>query len=103
VAIARRSRTGGQPIVLHVPLSRATLGDEIAAEQLLITVDANRAIAAGLSFVVSEAEWKLATQRERAVLDALARKGAGFSLAEMRSLRHDIAELAAQGVRSMRV
>jgi cyclic-di-GMP phosphodiesterase TipF (flagellum assembly factor) len=103
VSIARRSRTGGQPIILHVPLSRATLGDEIAAEQLLVTVDANRAIAPGLSFVVREAEWKLATQRERAVLDALARKGASFSMADMGSLRHDIAELAAQGVRSMRV
>ncbi len=103
VAIARRSRTGGQPVTLHVPLSRATLGDELASEQLLVTVDANRAIVAGLSFIVPEAEWKQATQRERAALESLMRKGAGFSLADMATLRHDIAELAAQGVRTLRV
>jgi cyclic-di-GMP phosphodiesterase TipF (flagellum assembly factor) len=103
VAIARRSRTGGNPAILHLPLSRATLGDEAAAEQVLNTLDANRAIAPGLTFLVSERDWKAATQRERAVLEAMMRKGASFSLCDMASLRHDIAELAAQGVRSLRV
>ncbi len=103
VAIARRSRTGGQPVTLHMLLSRATLGDETASEQLLVTLDANRAIASGFVFIISEADWKLMTQRERAVLEAVARKGAGFSIAEMRSLRHDIADLAALGVRSLRI
>lgn len=103
VAIARRSRTGGQPVVLHLPLSRATLGDEASAEQLLVTLDANRAIAPGLTFLISEQDWKSATQRERAVLEAASRKGAGFSLSDMLSLRHDVADLAALGVRSLRV
>lgn len=103
VAIARRSRTGGQPVVLHIPLTRATLGDEFSAEQLLVTLDANRAIAAGLTFLVPESDWQSLNTRERAVVEAVARKGAGFSISNLRSLRLDIAELAALGVRSLRV
>ena len=38
-----------------------------------------------------------------AIADALAKKGAGFSLASMRTLRVDVAELAGQGVRSLRI
>jgi cyclic-di-GMP phosphodiesterase, flagellum assembly factor TipF len=103
VTIARRSRTGGQPAVLHIPLSRATLGDDLSAEQLLATLDANRAIASGLTFLMNESEWLGLTTRERAVIESVVRKGGGFSIAQMRSLRVDIAELAAMGVRSLRV
>lgn len=103
VAIARRSRTSGQPAMLHIPLSRATLGDEAATEQLLATLDANRAIAGALTFLMRDADWQEMTTRERAVVEQVARKGAGFSLARMRSLRVDVADLAALGVRSLRV
>jgi len=103
VAIARRSRTGGQPVNLFVPLSRATLGDEVSAEQVLVTLDANRAIAPGLAFVVPESDWLSMTTRERAVIESAVRKGAGFSIAGVRSLRLDVAELAALGVSSLRV
>ena len=103
VAIARRARTGGQPVALHIPLSRATLGDASASEQLQVTFDANRAIAEGLTFLIEEAEWFAMTAHERAATDLLLRKGAGFSLSGVTSLRLDIAELAAQGVRSLRV
>ncbi|HTN63523.1 MAG TPA: hypothetical protein VL147_18540, partial [Devosia sp.] len=37
------------------------------------------------------------------IADALVKKGSGFSLATVRSLRTDVAELAGQGVRSLRV
>jgi cyclic-di-GMP phosphodiesterase, flagellum assembly factor TipF len=103
VAIARRSRTGGQPAMLHVPLSRASLGDEEAAEQLLVTLDANRAIAGALTFLVAESDWQSLTTHERAVIDQMVRKGSGFSIAGMTSLRVDVADMAAMGVRSLRV
>lgn len=103
VTIARRSRTGGQPIALYVPLSRATLGDAAAAEQLIVLLEANRAIAPGLTFAIEDQDWQGLTTGERAIADALAKKGAGFSITNARSLRQDIAELAAQGVRSLRI
>jgi cyclic-di-GMP phosphodiesterase TipF (flagellum assembly factor) len=103
VAIARRSRTGGQPAMLHIPLSRATLGDEEAAEQLLVTLDANRAITGALTFLVAESDWMSLTTHERAVVDQMVRKGSGFSIAGMTSLRVDVADMAAMGVRSLRV
>jgi cyclic-di-GMP phosphodiesterase TipF (flagellum assembly factor) len=103
IAIARRSRTGGQPAMLHIPLTRASLGDEAAAEQVLATLDANRAIAGSLTFLVPEADWLSLTTQERAVVDQMVRKGAGFSIASMTSLRVDVADMAAMGVRSLRV
>ena len=103
ITICRRARTGGQPITLYIPLSRATLGDSAASEQLIASLEANRAIAAGLVFAIGEADWQALTTGERAIADAMVRKGAGFSIANVRSLRIDIAELAAQGVRSLRI
>ena len=103
ITISRRARTGGQPITLYIPLSRATLGDSTAAEQLIVTLEANRAIAPGMIFAMSEADWQGLTTSERAIADAMVKKGAGFSITNVRSLRIDIAELAAQGVRSLRI
>ena len=103
IAIARRSRSGGQVPTLYVPLSRASLGDAVAAEQVLVTLDANRAIAPGLVFAMAHADWRSLTTPERAIVEAIARKGAGFCLLDMVSLRVDVAELAAQGVRTLRV
>ena len=40
---------------------------------------------------------------ERAIADAVAKKGAGFSIVNVKSLRVDVAEMAAQNVRSLRV
>jgi cyclic-di-GMP phosphodiesterase, flagellum assembly factor TipF len=103
ITICRRARSSGQPITLYIPLSRATLGDSAASEQLIVALEANRAIAGGLIFVVGEADWQSLTTGERAIADAMAKKGAGFSLANVKSLRVDVAELAAQGVRSLRI
>lgn len=103
ITISRRARTGGQPITLYIPLSRATLGDSAASEQLIVSLEANRAIAAGLIFAISETDWRGLTTGERAIADAMAKKGAGFSLVNVKSLRVDVAELAAQNVRSLRI
>jgi cyclic-di-GMP phosphodiesterase TipF (flagellum assembly factor) len=103
ITIARRARTGGQPVTLYIPLSRATLGDSASSEQLIVSLEANRAIAPGLIFAINEADWQSLTTGERAIADAIAKKGAGFSLLNVKSLRVDVAELAAQGVRSLRI
>ncbi|UYN99491.1 MAG: EAL domain-containing protein [Devosia sp.] len=103
IAIARRSRTGGQPVTLYLPLSGASLDDEDAAEQLLAVLDANRSVAPGLVFLVTESDWSAMSPRQKSVAAGIARKGAGFSIAAMRSLRADMADLAASGVRSLRV
>ncbi|SEP85863.1 cyclic-di-GMP phosphodiesterase, flagellum assembly factor TipF [Devosia sp. YR412] len=103
ITISRRARTSGQPITLYVPLSRATLGDSSASEQLIVSLEANRAIAPGLIFAISEHDWQGLTTGERAIADAMVKKGAGFSVTNVRSLRVDVAEMAAQGVRSLRI
>lgn len=103
ITISRRARTGGQPITLYVPLSRATLSDSAASEQLIVALEANRAIAPGLIFAISETDWQGLTTGERAIADAMVKKGAGFSVTHVRSLRVDVAEMAAQGVRSLRI
>lgn len=103
IGIARRARTGGMQVNINVPLSRTSLGNDAAAEQLLVTLDANRAVAPSLNFIVQESEWHALTTVERAMLESIVRKGAGFSLDDVQTLRFDIADLAAMGVRSLRV
>lgn len=103
ITISRRARTGGQPITLYIPLSRATLGDPASADQLIASLEANRAIAPFMIFSISDADWQGLTTVERAIADAVAKKGAGFSITNMGSLRVDVAELAGQGVRSLRI
>ncbi len=103
ITIARRARTAGQPVILYIPLSRATMGDRAAAEQLLASLEANRAAAPFMIFAIRDSDWHDLTTAERAIADAMAKKGAGFSLTDMGSLRVDVAELAGQGVRSLRI
>ncbi len=103
VAVARRSRASGAQVSLHVPLSRATLGDGAANEQAMATLDANRPILDGLTFLIEESEWLSLTGHERAALDQMKRKGAGFSLCGATSLRVDIADMASAGMRSLRI
>ncbi|MBU1306460.1 MAG: EAL domain-containing protein [Alphaproteobacteria bacterium] len=103
VTIARRASANGQPVKLYVPLSRATLSDPVASEQLIASLEANRAFAPGLIFAITEADWQSLNAGERAIADAVAKKGAGFSILNVKSLRVDVAELAAQNVRSLRI
>lgn len=103
VTIARRSRSAGQPIHLYMPLSRASLGDAASSDQLIASLEANRAIAPSLAFLIADAEWQALSTGERAIVDLLFKKGSTFSLTGVKSLRVDVAELAGQGVRSLRV
>lgn len=103
VAIARRARTGGQAISLYIPLTGATLRDSAAVEQLLAILDANRVIATGLIFTIAEVEFNELMQTARTALQAIQRRGAGFSLSNASSLRLNFADLSELGVRTIRV
>jgi cyclic-di-GMP phosphodiesterase TipF (flagellum assembly factor) len=103
VVIARRSRTGGTPITLHVPISRATLGSAKAVDLILAALDANRAIAGAVIFAIEQAEYKALNARERASLAAVGKMGVGLSLSAASSLRFDYAELQGLGFKTVRV
>ena len=103
VVIARRSRTSGNPITLHVPISRATLGSAKAVDLILAALDANRAIAGSLLFAIEHSEFRALMAKERASLAAIGKMGVGLSLASATSLRFDYAELEGLGFKSVRV
>jgi cyclic-di-GMP phosphodiesterase TipF (flagellum assembly factor) len=103
VTISRRARTAGDPVSLFVPLSRATLGEDGALDRLVGQLDANRAIAQGLVFMIREDDWRALNGFERKAAKSIADKGVGFSLTHSRSLRHDYADLLSEGVTSIRV
>jgi cyclic-di-GMP phosphodiesterase TipF (flagellum assembly factor) len=103
VVIARRSRTAGSPITLYVPLSRATLNNVRAVEQVLAALDANRAIAGSLLFALSQEAFRALSAKERASVAAIGKMGVGLSLTAAASLRVDYAELQGLGFCSIRV
>lgn len=103
MSIGKRVRAVGQPLPIHVPISRSTLGDAAAIGHLAALLDADRTVAANLVFVIGEAVWQGLDSGERAGVDSLLDKGAGLSLADSTTLRFDYAGLAARGVRSVRV
>ncbi|MEO6012087.1 MAG: EAL domain-containing protein [Devosia sp.] len=103
VVIARRSRTTGSPITLQVPISRATLGSAKAVDLILAALDANRAIANSLLFVIDQSEFKALAGKERTSLGAIGKMGVGLSLAAASSLRFDYAELQGLGFRTVRI
>src|SRR5690606_17059810 len=103
VVIARRARTTGAPVTLHVPVSRATLGSAKAVDLILAALDANRAITPSLLFAVTQSEFKAASARERASLAAIGKMRVGLSMSAVTSLRVDYAELQGVGFKSLRV
>lgn len=102
IVIARRARTGGQPIRLFVPLSRASISDPNAVAQLFASLDANRAIADALIFSVGQAEWKAMPLSEKSILSQIGHRAATFSLTGATSLRFDFGELEGIGFTSVR-
>ena len=103
VVIARRVRMAGQGTLLCSHLSRATLHDSAAMENLVAVIDANRAIAEMIMLRIAEADFRALPTNRRAALATIARKGATLSLTGAASLRLDFAEAAALGVRTVRV
>jgi len=102
VTIARRAKTSGQPITLFLPLSRATILDKKALEQVTATLVANQAITASLNFAVRQTEWKPLGPTEKRALYEFRKAGAGFVLTDATSLRFDFAELEGLGFSDVR-
>ena len=103
ITIVRRARTGGQPIMVNVPLGRATLGDIPAVDQLVMALDANRAVAQSIVFTLEDADWSSLTPGERSALNAIVKKGVSLAILNARTLRFDYAALAGDGVHSVRI
>lgn len=103
VVIGRRARTGGQPILLQVPLSRATLAAPDAVEQMLAVLDANKAVAGNLAFVIAHADQRAFGAAERSALVEIGKRGVQLAIAGAVSLRIDFAELQGLGVRTIEV
>jgi cyclic-di-GMP phosphodiesterase TipF (flagellum assembly factor) len=103
VTITLRARTNGMPIALYVPLSRPSLANQAALDQITVMLAANKAVSPNLNFIVPDAQWQKLAPGERKALAAIAGAGATFSLADIASLRLDFADLQGQGVRSVRI
>ena len=101
VGVARNSRTAERPL-LHVRVSRATLVDAPSIDKIVVVLEADKAVARSIVFAVAEAEWGAMPLSEKAALAAFVKRGAGLTLTDTRSLRLDFAELAGEGVRSVR-
>ncbi len=102
ITIARRARTAGQPIKLILQLTRATLLDRRALEQVAAVLGANQAIVPSLSFAIPQAEWKVIGPTEKRQLYEFRKAGAGFTLTGAQSLRVDFAELEGMGFANVR-
>lgn len=102
ITIARRARTAGQPIKLILQLTRATLLDRRALEQVAAVLGANQAIVPALSFAMAQADWKAIGPTEKRQLYEFRKAGAGFVLTDAQSLRIDFAELEGMGFAHVR-
>lgn len=102
VTIARRARTAGNPIRLHLPLTRATILDRKALDQVQATLVANQAVTASLVFSLPHAEWKPLGMPEKRALNEFRKSGAAFVLTDASSLRLDFAELEGLGFDTVR-
>jgi len=103
VMVARRARTNKEPVTLFAPITRATLADAAARDQMLAVLDANRAIAPSVVLVVDDGAYRGLGTEERDALDAMARKGAGICLDAVRSLRLEVGALSRGGVKYAKV
>ncbi|VAW19288.1 hypothetical protein MNBD_ALPHA12-857, partial [hydrothermal vent metagenome] len=102
ITIARRTRTAGEPVVIYVPLSLATLHNAQGCDQIVALLDANRAITGLIQFLLPEQQWSELGAMDKKTMARLADNGAGFSLSSARSLRMNFSEMFNQGVRSIR-
>ncbi len=102
ITIARRARTAGEPVVIYVPLSVATLHNSQACDQVCALLDANRAICELICLLMPEQQWSDLSNAEKKSVAAMVDNGAGFSLSSARTLRLNFSELFDHGVRSIR-
>lgn len=103
ISLSLRARRNKVALTLYTPLSKAALGDTASVNQIATLLEANRGAVPVVNFAISEDDWRALSASERQAIGAMTRRGAAFSILNARSLRSDFAELAAEGVRSVRV
>jgi cyclic-di-GMP phosphodiesterase TipF (flagellum assembly factor) len=103
IATARRASNAGTSMTLYVTLSHASLSDPLSVEQLAVLLEANRAVAGSIVARIDAAVWSEMSPVEKFAVGTMVRKGMAVSLSNATSLRLDFADLASQGVRSIRV
>jgi cyclic-di-GMP phosphodiesterase TipF (flagellum assembly factor) len=103
LGIAGRAAASGRPLTLYLSLSRATLADGPAVDQIVASLDGDRNLSQGLIFAIAEADWRALESIEKSAIESIVKRGAGLSLLGSTTLRLDFAELSAAGMRSVRV
>jgi cyclic-di-GMP phosphodiesterase TipF (flagellum assembly factor) len=103
IHIARRLTAKSRDIGFFVNLAPETLSDRRVFHELLGQLDANRALASSIVFEFTQASFRVLGSVEREGLDALAERGFQFSVDQVENLRLDPREVAARGVRFLKV
>lgn len=98
----RRARITGQPSLLYVPFSKATLSHKGASQELIALVSDDRALASFLALLITERDWRILGPVGRAAIADLHAKGVRISVCAASSLRLDFGQLASLGVSSVR-
>lgn len=102
ITFARKNMTTGNPVIIYAPMSATSLRNARQRERVISLLDANKAISAFISFVMSEQQWAELGGVEQAAVETIVKKGGSFSLCTTRSLRLNYATISALGVRSVR-
>jgi cyclic-di-GMP phosphodiesterase, flagellum assembly factor TipF len=103
IHIARRLTAKSRDIGFFVNLAPETLSDRRVLHELLAQLDANRALASSIVFEFVQGSFRVLGSAEREGLDALAERGFHFSIDQVENLRLDPREVAARGVRFLKV
>jgi cyclic-di-GMP phosphodiesterase TipF (flagellum assembly factor) len=103
IHIARRLTAKSRDIGFFVNIAPETLSDRRVLHELLAQLDANRALASSIVFEFAQSSFRVLGSAEREGLDALAERGFHFSIDQVENLRLDPREVAARGVRFLKV
>jgi cyclic-di-GMP phosphodiesterase, flagellum assembly factor TipF len=103
IHIARRLTAKSRDIGFFINLAPETLSDRRVLHELLTQLDANRALASSVVFEFAQSSFRVLGSAEREGLDALAERGFHFSIDQVENLRLDPREVAARGVRFLKV
>lgn len=102
VQVTRRLRMKNHDVGVFCNISPATLTDAAYFKQMLDFMEANRALAAALTFEFSQHDYRNFGPIEREGLGALAERGFRFSLDHITDLRMEPRELAENGIRFLK-
>jgi cyclic-di-GMP phosphodiesterase TipF (flagellum assembly factor) len=103
VHIVRRLTAKSRDIGFFINIAPETLADRRVFQELLGQLDANRALSSLIVFEFAQAPFRALGAAEREALDALSERGFHFSIDQVDNLRIDPREVAARGVRFVKV